>query len=106
MVRRGRARPRVLFCIGSLDRGGSETQLVNVVERLHGTRLEARVVLLGRVVDPKLGARLAEAGVQLDVLSPLHGPKPWRMTVSAYGMGARLARWRPHAVYAWLEEAA
>ena len=97
--------PRVAFCIGGLERGGSETQLVNVLERLHGTRLHARVVTLGAAADPGLLERLARAGVAIFAVAPRAGPRPWRMAVSAARVGALLARWRPAAAYAWLEEA-
>jgi glycosyltransferase involved in cell wall biosynthesis len=101
-----RERPHVVFCIGGLERGGSETQLVNVVERLHGTRLDAVVVTLGHPADPDLVARLRSAGVAVLAVRPKRGARPWRMAMSAARIGALLARRQPDAVYAWLEEAA
>ena len=101
-----RPRPQVVFSIGGLERGGSETQLVNVVERLHGTRLDATVVTLGRAADPELVARLRRVGVPVLPMRSRSGPRPWRMGMSAARIGAVLERRRSDAVYAWLEEAA
>jgi glycosyltransferase involved in cell wall biosynthesis len=101
-----RGRPRVVFSIGGLERGGSETQLVSVVERLHGSRLDASVVTLGQAADPSLVERLRRAGVSVLAVRPARGPRPWRMAVSAARMGVILVRRRPDAAYAWLEEAA
>jgi glycosyltransferase involved in cell wall biosynthesis len=98
--------PRVVFSIGGLDRGGSETQLVSVVERLHGQRLHATVITLGHAADPELLSRLDRAGVHVVVVRPGAGPRPWRIAISAARIGAMLARLRPDAAYAWLEEAA
>jgi glycosyltransferase involved in cell wall biosynthesis len=98
--------PRVVFTIGGLERGGSETQLVGVVERLHGRRLDATVLTLGHDADPDLLARLRRVGVRLVAVRPGAGPRPWRMAVSATRIGAVLALRRPDAAYAWLEEAA
>jgi glycosyltransferase involved in cell wall biosynthesis len=101
-----RRRPHVVFTIGGLERGGSEIQLVSVVERLHGARLDATVVTLGHAADPALLERLRRARVPVVAVRPTGGSRPWRMAVSAARMGAVLVRRRPDAAYAWLEEAA
>jgi glycosyltransferase involved in cell wall biosynthesis len=106
MAAEERGLPRVLFCIGGLERGGSEMQLVALLERLHGSRVDASVALLSRAVDPVLGERLRHAGVNVILLGPRRGLRPWRMMVATYHMAGLLARRRPDAVYAWLEEAA
>jgi glycosyltransferase involved in cell wall biosynthesis len=102
----GRRLPRVLFTIAGLERGGSEMQLVALVERLHGRRVEATVATLGPAADPSLRDRLTRAGVEILSLGGRGGPRPWRMSVAAARMGAELVRHHPDAVYAWLEEAA
>jgi glycosyltransferase involved in cell wall biosynthesis len=106
IVAHERVRPQVVFSIGGLERGGSETQLVSIVERLHHTRLDATVVTLGHVADPELVARLRRAGVPVLAVRPRSGSRPWRMAMCVARIGAVLGRHRPDAVYAWLEEAA
>jgi glycosyltransferase involved in cell wall biosynthesis len=106
IVAHERVRPHVVFCIGGLERGGSETQLVSIVERLQGTRLDVTVVTLGHAADPAFVDRLRRVGVSVLAVRPTRGSRPWRMAVSAARIGAVLARRRPDAVYAWLEEAA
>jgi glycosyltransferase involved in cell wall biosynthesis len=105
MAADGSPLPHVVFCIGGLERGGSETQIVSVVERLHGTRVDATLVTLGYGADPALVQRLRRAGVPVLTLRPRSGPRAWLMAVSTLRMGALLLRRRPAAVYAWLEEA-
>ncbi len=106
IVAHERLRPQVVFSIGGLERGGSETQLVSIVERLHDTRLDATVVTLGHMADPQLVARLRRAGVPVLAVRPRSGSRPWRMAMSVARIGVILGRRRPDAVYAWLEEAA
>jgi glycosyltransferase involved in cell wall biosynthesis len=102
----GRRLPRVVFTIGGLLRGGSEIQLVNLLERLHGTRLDAKLVTLSPAADPALLDRLGAAGVEIDFLSPDETSRPRRMVASGAGLAAVFLRHRPGAAYAWLEEAA
>jgi glycosyltransferase involved in cell wall biosynthesis len=101
----GRRLPRVVFCIGGLERGGSETQLVAMLERLHGAKLDATVVTLSQPADGALLERLRRAGVAVISLRPDGGPRPWRVAVAALRMAVLLVLRRPDAVYAWLEEA-
>ncbi|MEA2319717.1 MAG: hypothetical protein QOD44_3906, partial [Solirubrobacteraceae bacterium] len=102
----GRRLPRVLFTIGGLERGGSELQLVALLERLNGTRLEATLVTVSRTADAGLMDRLDRAGVEVDFLSPGGISRARRLAVSAAGLAAVFLRRRPDAAYAWLEEAA
>jgi glycosyltransferase involved in cell wall biosynthesis len=93
------ARPRALFVIASLQRGGSEGQLVELVTR-GAKNLDSTVVVTGGGIDPLHGARLARAGI------PVHlaGSRPRDARAPA-----RLVRWistvRPDVVYAWGETA-
>jgi glycosyltransferase involved in cell wall biosynthesis len=105
MAAEGR-RPRVLFTIGGLDRGGSEIQLVSFLEQVNGTRLDATLVTASPATDSSLARRLDAAGVDVEFLSPRDTSRPRRLAVSAVGLAALFARRRPDAAYAWLEEAA
>jgi glycosyltransferase involved in cell wall biosynthesis len=98
--------PLIVFCIGGLERGGSESQLVALAERLHGVTLEASVVTFADVADPELRDRLRRAGVQITTLHRGGGPRVLRVAAVATRLGLLLARRRPAAIYAWLEEAA
>jgi glycosyltransferase involved in cell wall biosynthesis len=100
------ALPHVMFCIGGLARGGSETQLVTLLERLHGTRLEATVITLSQAADPRLLARLRRAGVEVVSVRGDTGPRPWQLASTVVRMATWVVRRRPDAIYAWLEEAA
>lgn len=100
---RGRL-PRVLFAIGSLEPGGSEGQLVTLLEQVHGTRLDAALVAISPAADPRHTERVRRLGVPFAVLSP--GGRSPRSLATAMRRYARvLRRFRPDAVYPWLEEA-
>ena len=97
--------PRVLFVIGALDRGGGETQLVALVERLHPERVEATIATLGLAADPLLRERLRARGVRHIVLGG-RGPRAKRMVALGPSLLVALRVFRPDLVYAWLEQAA
>ncbi len=96
------ARARVLFTIGSAQRGGAEGQLVHVAARLVARGHQVRVVFL--VGGGELTQVLDDAGIAWRVARP-----PIRR-ISAFGrnvlMMVRIAyylfTWRPTAVMAWL----
>jgi glycosyltransferase involved in cell wall biosynthesis len=64
------------------------------------------VITLGHAADPAFVDRLRRANVTVLAVRPTRGWRPGRMAVAAARVGAVLARRRPDAVYAWLEEAA
>ena len=53
--------PRVLFVVGSLEAGGSEGQLVALLERIHGVRVDARLAALVPATDRRLTDRVRTA---------------------------------------------
>lgn len=114
MAKRSAARPpRVLFGIGGLNAGGSETQIVEILTRLHPQRLNVTLVLAR---EPEPGPRLdrlREAGVRIrSVLEPamdrLPGPRPLaqllRFTLIARKYHRLVREEAPDVVYPWLEE--
>jgi glycosyltransferase involved in cell wall biosynthesis len=98
-------RPRVLFAIGGLGRGGSERQLVELVAATHPEQIEATIVTLSTDCDPGHRQILSEAGVELIQLTPPGGPRALRPAVAVPRMLAAMRRTKPDLVYAWLEEA-
>jgi glycosyltransferase involved in cell wall biosynthesis len=99
-------RPRVVFAIGGLSRGGSERQLMELVAAAHPERIEATIVTLSRDCDPGHRETLRELGVELIQMAPASGPRALRPIVTVPRTYATLRRIRPDVVYAWLEEAA
>ncbi len=99
-------RPRVMFVIGSLGRGGSERQLIELVAAAHPEKIEATVVTLRPEWDPGHRELLRKLGVELIPLTPVGGPRAVRPAIAVPRMLATMRRVRPDVVYAWLEEAA
>lgn len=99
------SRPRVLFAIGGLGRGGSERQLMQLVAAAHPERIEAVILTLSTTCDPGHRQLLDELGVELIQLSPSAGPRVVRPAVALPRTFSALRRVRPDVVYAWLEEA-
>jgi glycosyltransferase involved in cell wall biosynthesis len=97
--------PRVLFAIGGLERGGSESQLVALLEQIYPDQVRAVVVTLSDAVDPALKARLGALGVVHTVLGG-RGPRARRLGPAVVSLARILQRFRPDLAYAWLEEAA
>lgn len=97
--------PRVVFAIGSLARGGSERQMVQLIAAAHPERLEATVLAFSNVSDSGLAQLLRDLGVDLIQLAPTRGPRPLRPLVSVPRTYGLLRRARPDVVYSWLEEA-
>jgi glycosyltransferase involved in cell wall biosynthesis len=97
--------PRVLFAIGGLGRGGSERQLMRLIEAAHPGRMRATVLTLSTVCDADHAALLRELGVELIQLPPAPGPRVARPLITV-PRALRVVRLRrPDAIYAWLEEA-
>jgi glycosyltransferase involved in cell wall biosynthesis len=98
-------RPRVLFAIGGLGRGGSERQLMELISSLHPDRVEAKVLTYSTVCDEGHARRLRELGVELIQQAPSGGPRAIRPLASLPRTFGVLRRLRPDVIYAWLEEA-
>jgi glycosyltransferase involved in cell wall biosynthesis len=97
--------PRVLFAIGGLGLGGSERQLMQLIEAAHPQRLEASVLTFSSVCDPGHARTLRELGVELVQMEASRGPRATRPLISVPRTFRVLRRLRSDAVYAWLEEA-
>jgi glycosyltransferase involved in cell wall biosynthesis len=97
--------PRVLFVIGSLERGGSEGQLVTLLERVHQTRVIAGLIALRVASESGHARRLEAVDVPFRVLSRgqhlATRPASWLRTLIGV-----LRAFRPDLVYVWLEESA
>jgi L-malate glycosyltransferase len=97
--------PRVLFVIGSLEQGGSEGQLVALLERVNQTRVIAGLIALRASSESGHARRLEAVGVPVRVLSSgrhlaLRPAASLRILIGV------LRAFHPHLVYAWLEESA
>ncbi len=99
------AETRVLFAIGGLGLGGSERQLMQLIEALHPDRIEATVLTYSTLCDPGHSRRLRDLGVELVQLPPPPGPRAARPLISLPRTYRALRRRDPEVVYAWLEEA-
>jgi glycosyltransferase involved in cell wall biosynthesis len=97
--------PRVLFVIGGLTLGGSERQLVALIEAAHPQRVEASVLTFSTACDPGHAETLRDLGVELIQIPASRGPRFTRPLVSVPRTFGVLRRLRPDVVYAWLEEA-
>jgi glycosyltransferase involved in cell wall biosynthesis len=95
---------RVLFVIGGLEYGGSESQLVALLEHLHPRDVQATVATLSGAVDSGLAARLDAIGVRRVTLVG-RAPRTARVALALLALTALVARLRPDLVYAWLEQA-
>jgi glycosyltransferase involved in cell wall biosynthesis len=96
--------PRVLFVIGGLEHGGSESQLVALLERLHPQAVHAVLATLSPVADRALAARLDAIGVRR-VAVGRRAPRAARMALAVPGLIGLAARERMDLIYAWLEQA-
>src|SRR4051794_38694787 len=74
--------PRVVFAIGTLARGGSERQLVQLIESAHPNLLEATVLVYSDECDPGHMELLRERGVDVIQVAPTSGPRPLRPAIS------------------------
>ena len=97
--------PRVLFVIGSLEAGGSEGQLVALLERIHGVHVDARLATFSTAADYRLAERVRAAGVPLVVLGPGRH-RAARVVRSAVRIARLIHSARPDLVYPWLEQSA
>jgi glycosyltransferase involved in cell wall biosynthesis len=91
----------VLFAIGSLERGGSEGQLAELISHVHPYRVSATVATLIAAHDRRHTRTLAELGVPHVVLSRPEGSRARRATGASRRLDRLLRELRPDAVYAW-----
>ncbi len=101
---RGRL-PRVLFVIGSLEPGGSEGQLVELLEHVHGSRVDAGLVALAPAGDPRHTLTVRRLGLPFRVLGGQR-LKVTRVADSVRGLAGVLRAFRPDLVSPWLEQSA
>jgi glycosyltransferase involved in cell wall biosynthesis len=98
--------PRVLFAIGGLGTGGSEGQLVELLERIHGDVVQASLVTFTDVQAERHAVRLRAAGVPHYPLPALRGNSILRAAAAAPYARRIIRRIRPDVIYTWLEETA
>ena len=98
-------KPRVLFVIGGLAAGGSETQLSETAARLHGDQIDAHVLVQEALDGPRL-ERLEGSGIPVIEVGVPEAEGARFALIMARRYGRILRAVRPDVVYAWLEESA
>lgn len=94
--------PRVLFSVGGHHRGGSETQLFELIANAHGRRFDASLITFTKPTVPERERVLEELGVaQMRIGIP--GPTMTRMLAALPVIAAHVRRLRPDVIYPWLE---
>jgi glycosyltransferase involved in cell wall biosynthesis len=99
-------RRRVLFSIGGLSRGGSETQLTRLLENLPQPLTNVDLAIHnGRARDYR--PRITALGVPIHTVPrPRWVPGRLQILVSLGYMAWTVLRLRPDVIYAWLDESA
>jgi len=97
--------PHVVFAIGGLGRGGSEIQMLRLIELTHGRDCRATVVTFSPHATNEARETLRHLGVDLVSLSPRRLPRPMRPPVVAGHLVRLFRALRPDVVYPWLEQA-
>ncbi len=87
---------KIAIVIGSLDRGGSERQVVEFVRATHPRHAECVVICLG--AEGVLAPRVRETGARVLAMG-IDRPRSAR---EVYALARRLRRERPDVVYAFL----
>ncbi len=87
---------RIAYVIATLDRAGTETQLVNLATGLRRPPFQARIIALTRGGD--LQSELLSAGIPVEILGKR---RKLDMAVLSRLCG-HLKRFRPHIVHTWL----
>lgn len=90
-------RTRILYVIGTLERGGAETQLVELASGLDRARFEPTVCCLAG--GGPLAATLAARGVPVEIVAATSGPRRLRALT---GFSRLLRRVRPDVVHGHL----
>ena len=95
---------RVLFGIGGIGSGGSETQMTELAVRIDAERIRAAVVI-SRLGDRDDRCRRIEAaGIPVLWLGPMPPIVVIRGIVRMWRFARVIGRLRPDVIYAWLEE--
>lgn len=97
---------RVLFGIGGLPPGGSETQLLRLMQETHGTMLQASLVTLSGVASDEARAAVGDLKISWTAMNSGRGPRSLRPAVRLPRLLKILRQERPDVVYPWLEETA
>jgi len=94
---------RAVFVITSLDRGGSEGQLVQLLARIHPEPVAATLATVVTARDGLHTASLREFGVPHVVLARDCRSSAQRWTTAAIRLDRLVRKLRPEVVYAWGE---
>ena len=105
MPRGGSQSLRSLFVIPSLERGGSEGQLVELLSRVHPEPVAATLATLVPARDRLHTETLRASGVPHVILAPRGGATAGRRLAAAFQLGRLLRKLQPDVVYAWGEYA-
>ena len=87
------------------EAGGSEGQLVALLERTHGVHIDARLRTLVYAADRRLTDRVRTARVPLVILGPQRN-RAVRLAASVIRFVRLVHSTRPDLVYPWLEQSA
>ena len=97
----GSDRLRVLLLVNTLEIGGSESQLTELVARTHPERMDAVVATLAASRRPRHEDRMRGLGVPVVALTRSGGAAPGRALAAAARLNRLLGHRRPHVLYAW-----
>ncbi len=97
--------PRVVFVIGGLGAGGSETQLTELLLRVHPDAIRAEVLVLSGGPSTRR-ARIEAHGIRVWEMRDSHQRGAVYLAHTALRVLCQITRLRPAGVYAWLEESA
>jgi glycosyltransferase involved in cell wall biosynthesis len=103
VARTSHSRLRVLFVIASLERGGSEGQLVELIRRTHGVEIDAIVATIAPAGNRRHPDALPDLGVPHFVLAPRTVARWRRAAGAALRLRSLIRGAQPDVVYAWGE---
>ncbi|MFL5846494.1 MAG: glycosyltransferase, partial [Solirubrobacteraceae bacterium] len=93
--------PRTVFVIASLQRGGSEGQLVELISHLAPRLMGARVATIAAEADAEHLEALEDGGVEVCRLAPSSVTGVRRLTAAGMRLDRLLRRTEAELVYAW-----
>jgi glycosyltransferase involved in cell wall biosynthesis len=102
----GPGRLRLVVTIGSLEVGGSEKQVTELLTRLPKDRVEPVLVLLRSSGATRYSASVLASGVPIIADRPVRGPRTLGAPARVRWYGTTLRTLKPDLVYAWLDECA